>query len=156
MKTAPVSVLVIESHPMLREALRHAIISESDLTLAEPVLTGSQPSQMVIAVQSDAILLTYKPDIILFSFEGSGSYDLETLTVLRRSLPDTPILALISGEVEGQGQAVLEAGVQAVLTKAAPRDELIEKLKELGGLKILENGKVAVQKEAPIEISVSA
>jgi hypothetical protein len=41
------------------------------------------------------------------------------------------------------------------LTKAAPRDELIEKLKELGGLKIPENRKVAIQKEAPIEISVS-
>ena len=81
---------------------------------------------------------------------------METLTTLRMSLPDTPIFALISGEVKGQGQAVLEAGAQAVLTKAAPRDELIEKLKELGGLKILENWKVAVQEEAPIEISVSA
>ena len=157
MKTVPASVLVIENHPMMREALRNAITAEPGLSLAEPVFDGSEKLWMAIAVQPDTILLAYKPDIILFSFEGSGSKenDLETLIVLRKSLPDTPFLALISGEVEGQEQVVLDAGVQAVLTKATPRDELIEKLKELGGLKILENGKVAVQKEAPIEISVS-
>ena len=156
MKTTPTSILVIESHPIMREALRNAVTAEPGLILAEPVYDGTQTLWMAVAAQPDTILLAYRPDIILLAFGNPGNNEMDTLAILRKSLPDTPILALISGEVEGQGQAVLEAGAQAVLTKAAPRDELIEKLKELGGLKILENWKVAVQEEAPIEISVSA
>ena len=140
----------------MREALRNAVTAEPGLILAEPVYDGTQTLWMAVAAQPDTILLAYRPDIILLAFGNPGNNEMDTLAILRKSLPDTPILALISGEVEGQGQAVLEAGAQAVLTKAAPRDELIEKLKELGGLKILENWKVAVQEEAPIEISVSA
>lgn len=156
MEINPISVLVIESHPMMREALRNAIAAESDLTLAEPVFDGTQALWKAVAAQPDTILLAYKPDIILLALGNPGKNEMEALVILRKSLPDTPILALISGEVEGQGQAVLEAGAQAMLTKAAARDELIEKLKELGGLKTLESWKVAVQEESPIEISVSA
>jgi DNA-binding NarL/FixJ family response regulator len=156
MKTTPTSILVIESHPIMREALRNAIAVEPGLILAEPVYDGTQTLWMAVAAQPDTILLAYRPDIILLALGNPGDNEIETLIILRKSLPDTPILALISGEVVGQGQAVLEAGAQTVLTKAAPRDELIEKLKALGGMKTLENWKVAVQEEAPIEISVLA
>jgi DNA-binding NarL/FixJ family response regulator len=156
MDTTPISVLVIESHPMMREALRNAITAEPGLILAEPVYDGIQTLWMAVTAQPGTIQLAYRPDIILLALGNPGDNEMDTLAILRKSLPDTPILALISGEVEGQGQAVLEAGAQAVLTKAAPRDELIEKLKELGGLKILESWKVAVPEEAPIEVSVSA
>ena len=156
MKTTPTSVLVIESHPIMREALRNAIAAEPGLMLAEPVYDGTQTLWMAVAAQPDTILLAFRPDIILLALGNPGDNEMDTLVILRKSLPDTPILALVSGEVEGQGQVALEAGAQAVLTKAAPRDVLIEKLKKLGGLKILENLKVAVQEEAPIEMSVSA
>jgi DNA-binding NarL/FixJ family response regulator len=155
MDTTPISVLVIESHPMMREALRNAIAAEPGLSLAEPVFDGSEKLWMAIAAQPDTILLAYKPDIVLLSLGNPGLDDLETLIVLRKSLPETPILALTSNEVGGQEQAALEAGANAGLTKAASRAELIEKLRELGNLKNLTTVKRAMREEAPIEISVS-
>jgi len=154
MDTTPISVLVIESHPMMREALRNAIAAEPGLSLAEPVFDGSEKLWMAIAAQPDTILLAYKPDIVLLALGNPGLDDLETLIVLRKSLPDTPILVLTSNEVAGQEQAALEAGAQAVLTKAAPRAELIEKLRELGSWKTLNHTKITVQEEALIEVSV--
>jgi chemotaxis response regulator CheB len=91
MDIQPVSVLVIESHPMMREALRNAIAEESDLILAESGMDGSKETQMVIAAKPDAILLAEKPDIILLTFGNPGLDDLETLKILQEALPGTPI-----------------------------------------------------------------
>jgi DNA-binding NarL/FixJ family response regulator len=155
MDTTPISVLVIESHPMMREALRNAIAVEPGLTLAEPVFDGSEKLWMSIAAQPDTILLAYKPEVILLALGNPGENEMETLITLRKSLPDTPILALTSNEVDGQERAALEAGANAVLTKAASRTELIEKLREIGSLKNSTTVKVAAQEEVPIDISVS-
>jgi DNA-binding NarL/FixJ family response regulator len=154
MDTTPISVLVIESHPMMREALRNAIAVEPGLTLAEPVFDCTQTLWMAIAAQPDTILLAYKPEVILLALGNPGENEMETLITLRKSLPDTPILALTSNEVTGQEQMALEAGAQAVLTKASPRAELIEKLRELGSEKTLKNTNVTLQQEALIEVSV--
>jgi DNA-binding NarL/FixJ family response regulator len=156
MDTTPISVLVIESHPMMREALRNAITVEPGLTIAEPAVNGAETSQMMIAIKPDAILLAYKPDIILLALGNPGLDDMETLSVLRKSLPDTPILALTSNEVVGQEQAALNAGAQAVLTKAAPRNELIRKLRELQIEKTMKYPKVTLQEGGLIGISVLA
>ena len=125
------SILVIEKHPMMREALCNAITAESDLVIAEPIINSAEASQTVIAARPNTVLLAYKPDIIMLSLGNPGLDDLEALRDLRKSLPDTPILALTSNEVEGQEQAALDAGAQSVLTKSAPRNELIKKLREL-------------------------
>ena len=131
MDTNPISILVIEKHPMMREALCNAITAESDLVIAEPIISSAEAPQTVIATKPNTVLLAYKPDIILLALGNPGLDDLQTLRDLRKSLPDTPILALTSNEVGGQEQAALDAGAQSVLTKSAPRTELIKKLREL-------------------------
>lgn len=125
----PASVLVIERHPMMREVLCNAIIEEADLTIAEPAINSTDAPQLAIAIEPDTILLACRPDIILFTF--GTSTDLEALNILRKSLPDIPILALIDSEVDGHTKAALEAKAQVILTKAASRAELISKLREL-------------------------
>jgi DNA-binding NarL/FixJ family response regulator len=131
MTPALTSVLVIDSHPIMREALCNAIAQEPDLTMAEPIVKGETASQMIIPMKSGLILLAYKPDIILLALGDPGGVDLEILSALQKTLPGTPILALTSNDVRGQEQAALEAGAHAVLTKAAARDEIIHALREL-------------------------
>ena len=131
MDVIPASVLVIETHPIMRTALCMAIAAEADLTVLEQGTKSTRGVQMVISLKSDDIFLTSRPDIILLAMGTPGLEELEALKALRNFLPETPILALISSEVPGQEQAALEAGAQAVLTKAAPRAELIRALQEL-------------------------
>ncbi len=138
MAAAPASVLVIENHPLLHDALCNAILEEPDLTVAEEVAKDEGMAQIVIAMKSNLLLLAHKPDMILLTLGDSSSSDLELLSTLQKALPGTPILALTSNEVPGQEQAALEAGVCAVLTKAASRAELICKLRELR-TKIIKN-----------------
>jgi DNA-binding NarL/FixJ family response regulator len=131
MNNAPTTVLVIDSHPMMREALCSAIAKDAELQVAEQSTNTTGISQMAILIKPDAILLTFKPDIILLSVGNPGANELEALGILQKSLPDTLILALTTNEVPGQEQVALTCGAEAVLTKAAPCSELIRSLREL-------------------------
>lgn len=131
MNCIPATVLVIDNHPIMREALCSAIAGEADLQVADQAIRCPETLQMVLLIKPDAILLTFKPDIILLSVGNPGANELEALGILQKSLPDTLILALTTNEVPGQEQVALACGAEAVLTKAAPRSELIRSLREL-------------------------
>jgi DNA-binding NarL/FixJ family response regulator len=133
-----VCILVIESHPMLREALCAAIADEPDLRVGLQAANGAEALPM---------LLDTHPDIVLLAMGNPGAEELETLKTLRQSLPDVPILVLTSNEVPGQEQAALEAGACAVLTKAATRSELISKLQELRRNVLMNPSQVNSKKE---------
>lgn len=128
MNPLPASVLVIESHPLMREALWTAIANEPTLKIAGQVTNGLEVLDMVLTTQSGAVLLAFKPDIILLALGNPGLAELEILKTLRKSLPDIPILALTCSEVDGQEQDALDAGALAVLGKAEPRSNLIHVL----------------------------
>jgi len=141
----PASVLVIENHPLMREALCAAIADEPGLKV------GMQVANSAEALQMFTISL---PDIILLALGNPGAEELEALKILRQTLPDTPILALTSNEVDGQEQTALEAGACTVLTKAAPRAELIRALRELRGKPFVNHSENTLEKEAGEETSL--
>jgi DNA-binding NarL/FixJ family response regulator len=131
METKPASILIIEEHPIMREALRTAIADELDLVIVEPAPGDENAFRLTISTQHDVLFLSHKPDIIVFSLGNPGLEDLAALIDLRKNLADTPILALTRDEVPGQEQAALEHGAQAVLTKSASRKELLNALRTI-------------------------
>jgi len=118
----PACVLIIEKHPLMREALCAAISDEPDLRVEMKAFNGREALEML------GVIL---PDIILFAMGNPGTDELETLKIIREAVPQTPILALTSSEVPEQEQAARNTGAYAVLTKAATRAELISKLREI-------------------------
>jgi DNA-binding NarL/FixJ family response regulator len=127
MITSTSSVLVIESHPLMREALCAAITAEPDLKVAAQAVNGAEALQMAEILQPNMILLALRNPVL---------DDLESLTALRKSLPGTPIVALTSNEVPGQEQAALNSGACMALTKTSPRAVLIGKLRELRSMEL--------------------
>ncbi len=139
MKTAPATIVVIENHPMLRAALCAVIAGEADLTIAAIAANGEDVLLMIA---------TLHPDVIMFSVGNPGLEDLSILAALHQAMPAVRILALISNEVPHQEQAVLESGAQAVLSKTAPRAELLCALREIGKSKITTIGTETIKREA--------
>jgi len=129
MEILPASVLVIESHPIMRTALCTAIAEEPGLQVAEP--NGSDPHSLTISVMGNIYDLPHNLDIILLALGNPGQKELDVLSAIHTFQPDIPILALTSNEVPGQEQAALDAGAQAVLTKSASRSEIIHALWEI-------------------------
>jgi DNA-binding NarL/FixJ family response regulator len=109
------------------EALCAAIADEPELKVSMQVGNVTQALQIVMMII---------PDIILLALDRSDDSEMEALTILHKSIPTVPILALTSNEAPGQERSALEHGAQAVLTKAAPRAELIRALRKLRVLRL--------------------
>ncbi|MFZ5857264.1 MAG: response regulator [Chloroflexota bacterium] len=122
MNSAHLSVLVIESHPLMRAALCAAIADEPGMTIAAVAASGSD-------IMRTATLL--QPNIVLLGMNNPGLEELQTLAILRRKLPAVSILVLTSDEVPGQSEKALQLGAQATLNKNAPRSELLRALRQL-------------------------
>jgi len=131
METNATSVLVIEKHPIMRNALCTAIAAEGDLKVLEISANGTNASQLRLASRYDELFLSDKPDIILISLGNPGQDDLHALIDLHTKLLGTPILALVTDEVPGQEQATLRYGAQAVLSKSISREGLLEALRKV-------------------------
>jgi DNA-binding NarL/FixJ family response regulator len=134
MKNNPATVLVIEKHPMMHDALCAAIAEESDLSVTSP--DASLPAFLTLALKDETLFLPSKPDIILLSIGSPARGDMDTLAALIRALPGVPILALVTNESPDQVQAALANGAQAVLAKSAPRAELLRALRSICSLKV--------------------
>lgn len=125
-RMAPVSVLVVDAHPMMHEALCAAISLEPDLALIEPDASGT----LMLSILQEPIFLSCIPDVILLALGNSGLEELESLKAIRNQLPGVVILALVTNEVPGQEQAALAMGADAILSKAVSRDKLLGALRE--------------------------
>ena len=130
------SVLVIEDHPLLREALNAAITDDPGLKIAGQVESNTDLLDMLITTSFNTVLLAFKPDIILFGLDKTGQAELETIKEIRKALPNTAILALTNSDTDGQSQAALDAGAQRVLSKSEPRSEIINALHSLRSFSI--------------------
>lgn len=122
MTASPVSILVIENHPLMRSALCAAISDEPDLAIAAVTANGND-----ILTTAEAL----HPDIILLALSDPGTEELKTLKVLRTKLPAASILALTSNDVPDQARASLECGAHATLSQNAPRNKLLRVLRQL-------------------------
>ena len=70
------------------------------------------------------------PNIILLGVGNPGNDELAMIHILRNLFPSTQILALVTGELQGQMQTALQYGAHAVLEKTISRKELLAKLEE--------------------------
>jgi len=131
MKNTPASILVIERHPMMREALCTAISDEPDMKVVEAENNGAGSTKPAFPGKWEAIAHSCKPDIILLALGNPGWEELNILKSLHRCFPQTPILVLIGNEMPGQDRSALEAGACEVLTKASSRKEIIDALHEM-------------------------
>ena len=120
MRNSPISVLVIENHPMMRAALCAAIADEAGL-----VVMG-EASDEIEAMRTRA---SHLPDVILLALGTPPQDGMDTLVAIRKAFPQVPILALTTNESREQENDALAHGARVVLTKAASRDELLLTLK---------------------------
>lgn len=116
------SVVVIEAHPLMREALLAALMAETDWQVTA---LPDRPKVIIPAV------CAAPPDLILLSLGNPGADDLRLLAVLRQILPTVRIVALITNEVPSQDEAAVIAGASHVISKATSREELMRTVRVL-------------------------
>jgi len=118
-----IRVLVVDDHPLMREALCAAIAAAADMEVAGEATNGQDAVEQVRALHPDVTVM----DLLMPGMDG-----VEAIAAIHTELPRACILALTSSTEEGKVLAAVQAGALGYLLKDAPREELLRAIREVG------------------------
>lgn len=127
---APARVVVIDDHPMVREATATYLARDPDLEIVGAAETGAQGIELCQRLRPAAVVLDL------------GLPDMSGLDVLRalRQLPRPPYVLMQSGTIDRVFvDAALQAGASGYIDKATPPQDLIDAVRAVlrGETKVL-------------------
>jgi two-component system NarL family response regulator len=120
----PIRVLIVDDHPLMREALAAALEDEVDLTVAAIAANGIEALQAYQEVRPDVVIM----DLMMPLRDGLAA----TADILAFD-PQARILVLTSALGDERTLQALTAGAQGYLLKDAERPQILEALRQVAG-----------------------
>jgi DNA-binding NarL/FixJ family response regulator len=122
-----VKILVVDDHPLIQQALAHALPELHDATL-----------EVLAAIDRDEALtaLARHPDcaLVLLDLTLPGAHGLDLLVQMRRAHPHVPIVVLSATHDRATVGSALSAGAQGYIAKTSTPEELLDAVRTvLGG-----------------------
>jgi len=127
-----IRLLIIDDHPMMREALVTAFAEEKDLQVVGQASNG---------IEGIKLASQCKPDVVLMDLLMPGMNGLTAIRGILESNPQAKILVLTSLEDEDKILAAIQAGALGYFPKTAPRSYLLEAIHKVAdGVPYLPSG----------------
>lgn len=117
-----IKILIVDDHPMMRDALQMAFTDETDL-----LVIGEAGD----AIEALKLLETLTPDIILMDLLMPNMNGLEAIAKIVEANPQARILVLSSMEDEERIISAVQAGALGYFPKTAPRSYLLEAIRKV-------------------------
>ena len=127
-----IKILIVDDHPMMREALRTALMEEPGLDVIGEASNGMEAITMASETH---------PDVILMDLLMSGMDGLEATTRIMEADANARVLVVTSLEDEEKILAAIQAGALGYFPKTAPRAFLLEAIQKVAdGIPYLPSG----------------
>jgi NarL family two-component system response regulator LiaR len=127
-----IQILIVDDHPMMRDALLTALAEEKDMTVIGQASNGLEGTKLAAEL---------KPDIILMDLLMPGMDGLSAITEIMKTMPEAKILVVTSLEDEDKILAAIQAGALGYFPKTAPRPYLLEAIRRIAdGIPYLPSG----------------
>ena len=117
---APIRVLCVDDHPLLREGIAALVTSQGDMQLVGQVGRGGEA------------LAAYRqnhPDVTLMDLRLPDMTGIDALKAIRAEFPDARVLILTTFEGDVEIQRALQFGARGYLLKSMPPRELLEAIR---------------------------
>jgi two-component system nitrate/nitrite response regulator NarL len=121
-------VIIIDDHALFRDGLK-GLLEQRNIDVAGVAADGKEGIELARDI---------KPDIVLLDLRMPHMGGLDVLPVLRKDLPETPVVMLTTSNDESDLIKALRTGAQGYLLKDMEPDELV------GALRDIEKGKNVV------------
>jgi DNA-binding NarL/FixJ family response regulator len=120
----PISVLVVDDHPLFREGLAALLHDEADVTLVGEAADGREAIER---------FRTLRPDVTLMDLQMPGLSGIETMQLIRREFPEARFVVLTTYSRDAQVLRALQAGAAGYLVKSALRKDLLNSIRTVHG-----------------------
>lgn len=117
-----IKILIVDDHPMMREALITALEDEPGIQVIGEANNGIEALKLADELAPDVILM----DLLMPGIDG-----LEAIAKLQESHPQIKIMVVSSLEDEEKILAAVQAGALGYFPKTAPRSYLLEAINKV-------------------------
>lgn len=118
-----VTVLIVEDHPLYRDAMRTVVASVADDVIAIPVASAEAALAMFASLPELAL--------VLLDLNLPGLHGIDAIAALRQRHATVPIAVVSATEQRQEIAAVLRAGASAFIAKTVSTDRMIDALRRL-------------------------
>jgi DNA-binding NarL/FixJ family response regulator len=138
MATAPIRILVVDDHPLLREGVAALIAAEPDLLLVAVAADGREAIEQFRAT---------RPDVTLMDLQMPNMSGIDAMISIRNEWPAARIIVLTTYAGDVLALRALKAGAQAYILKGMVRKELLETIRAV------HQGQKRVQPDVAMQIA---
>lgn len=121
-RSAPIRILVVDDHPLVRQGLERLLEAEPDLHIAGEAATADEALQLLDREAFDIVVL----DIGLK--QGSG---LDLIGQVRARCAELPVLVLSMHQEEFYAERVLRAGAQGYVSKQGDPSQVVPAIRRV-------------------------
>jgi NarL family two-component system response regulator LiaR len=114
-ESAPIQVMIVDDHPVVRNGIRFSLQAFADITVVGEASSGPETIDRCAQLQ---------PDVVLMDLVMPGMNGVQTTRALRATFPQLQVLALTSFQEGNLVQEALQAGAIGYLLKDVSIDEL--------------------------------
>ena len=115
-------ILIADDHPLLREALRHALDREKDVEVIAEASDGEEAVKLASELKPDVVVM----DIVMPKLNG-----IEATKKIKEIAPNIAILILTAYDDEEYVLGLLDAGAAGYLLKSARGRDLVEAIRAI-------------------------
>lgn len=117
-----IRILIVDDHPMMREALQSALADEPDMHVVGEASNGVEGVRLAADLKPDLIIM----DLLMPNMDG-----LEAIAAICDVNPQAKIMVSTSLEDEEKILAAIQAGALGYFPKTAPRTYLLEAIRKV-------------------------
>jgi two-component system response regulator DesR len=120
----PIRILLVEDNEVFRETLELLLGMRSDVIVVASVGDGSQA---VPACRE------HRPDVVLMDYRLPGLDGVQATIAVLEACPEAAVVCLTASIATSEGDALIEAGAVAVLSKNQELDSIVAAIHDAAG-----------------------